>query len=109
MRFLLDHMIPHYLRNTFTGHDVVTARYRGWDGLSNGKLLETAQHEFDALITIDKDIQNQQPTHRYDIAIAVLDVPPPDEPNLRAAAARLLSRLNELTPGRVIWVTLDKA
>jgi len=107
MKFLLDHMLPHNLRDAFPGHEVATARYHGWDSLTNGELLTAAEHEFDALITIDKNIQNQQPTHRYDIAIAVLDVHPPDEPHLRDAITQLLSRLNELASGHVIWITRD--
>lgn len=106
MRLLLDHMVPHYLRDAFPGHDVVTARYRGWAGLTNGQLLQAAQQEFDVLITLDKDIQHQQPTHRYDIAIAVLDVHPPDEHHLRTVATRLVPRLNDLRAGTVTWFTL---
>ena len=98
-------MVPRSLRDAFEGHETVTARYRGWDGLTNGPLLEVAEREFDVLVTLDQGIQSQQPTHRFDLAIVVLDVHPPDEVHLRAAVAQMLARVDELASGQVLRIT----
>lgn len=58
--------------------------YRGWKGLGNGDLLQRAQRDFDALVTIEKSIQHQRNLARYDIRLA----------NIRAGS----DQLEELIP-----------
>ncbi len=105
MRFLLDHNLPHSLRREFSGHDAVTARYRGWDRLQNGELLAAAQAEFDVLITLDRDIPAQQPTHKSDIALVILVVHPADEASLRPLIAQAIARCGDFRPGRTYVLT----
>jgi predicted nuclease of predicted toxin-antitoxin system len=39
MRVLLDENLPHKLRDLFNDNiEVVTVSYRGWKGVSNGKI-----------------------------------------------------------------------
>jgi hypothetical protein len=66
VRILLDNCVPHALRQLPVGHDVVTARYAGLDRLENGALLAAAAGAgFDAMITVDRNIQHQQPAPRH--------------------------------------------
>ena len=52
MRILFDHDVPRPLRGYLSGHDVDTARARGWAELSNGDLLNEAEREgYEAIIT----------------------------------------------------------
>jgi predicted nuclease of predicted toxin-antitoxin system len=73
MRLLLDECVPARLRNALPGHDVVTVVQMGWSGLKNGKLLALASAEFDAFITVDKNLPYQQDPANLPIAILVLD------------------------------------
>ena len=58
MRVLLDENLPHQLRELFESNiEVVTVRYRGWQGKENGELLRIAVNEFDAFITMDLLLQ----------------------------------------------------
>lgn len=73
MRILLDHNVPWAVRTLLAAdHAVETARYRGWDRLSNGKLLEAAAGQFDIVITIDRGIEHQQPVTQFPLAVVVL-------------------------------------
>jgi len=42
-----------------TGHLVVTVQQEGWAGISNGKLLIRIQGNYDAFITVDKNLPAQ--------------------------------------------------
>ena len=54
MRLLLDECVSEQLRQHFTGHECLTARYAGFAGLENGELLEAAEAaKFDVLLTVD--------------------------------------------------------
>ena len=60
MRLLLDESVPMQLRSLLVGHDVSTVRYMGWSSKSNGELLALARDEFDAFITLDRNLEHQQ-------------------------------------------------
>jgi len=62
MLVLFDHSIPAPLSSHLTGHTVTEARDRGWDILSNGELLDEAEHAgFDLLLTADKNMLPAEP------------------------------------------------
>lgn len=52
----------------------MTVEAKGWKGKANGELLAAAQHDFDALLTIDRGIPHQQNLSGLDLAIIVLRV-----------------------------------
>jgi hypothetical protein len=60
MRLLLDESVPRRLRNALPAHTVRTAVEMGWGGIKNGALLALAAPEFDAFITVDKNLPYQQ-------------------------------------------------
>lgn len=73
MRVLLDEMLDRRLkRHLPEGTDAMTVRERGWGSKKNGELLALAQGEFDALLTADRGIPDQQELSRFDLAVVVL-------------------------------------
>jgi predicted nuclease of predicted toxin-antitoxin system len=60
MRLLLDESVPSRLRRSLTKHSVRTVVEAGWSGVKNGKLLALAAAEFDAFVTVDKNLPFQQ-------------------------------------------------
>lgn len=61
MRILLDEDVPIRLRHYFPdAFSVETVEYRGWKNLDNGDLLRRAEQHFDAFLTIDKGVSEQQ-------------------------------------------------
>lgn len=73
MRLLLDESVPAKLRRHLTGHEVCTATEMGWAGVKNGRLLSLAGQDFDAFITVDKNLQFQQNLATLPVAVFVLD------------------------------------
>ena len=69
MRLLFDESIPYRLRRFLPNHSVRTVVEMGWGGTKNGKLLALAGTQFDALITVDKNMQHQQNLRHRKIAM----------------------------------------
>lgn len=73
MRLLLDENLPKRLKLDFPEHEVYTVRDKGWNGAKNGELLKLLiEHQFDALLTFDKNLQHQQNFSKYSITVFVL-------------------------------------
>lgn len=70
MRILLDESVPVQVRNALNRHQVSTAVEMGWQGISNGELLDRAEADgFHLLIVADKNFQHQQNLKGRHIAI----------------------------------------
>lgn len=78
MKVLLDHNIPHGLREHFPSFcTVYTASYLGWSSYSDDALLRAAvENAFAILVTLDSNLQHQQDLGRWPLGIIVLDVHP---------------------------------
>jgi predicted nuclease of predicted toxin-antitoxin system len=72
MRLLLDESVPRRLRQALPGHSVKTTVEMGWGGVKNGALLSFAAAEFDAFITVDKNLSYQQNVAALPIAVVIL-------------------------------------
>jgi Domain of unknown function (DUF5615) len=71
MRILLDENIDRLLKGLFAPEfDVMTVSERGWQGKANGELLRFAEPEFDAFVTMDRNLEYQQTT--LDLGVVVL-------------------------------------
>jgi hypothetical protein len=61
---LLDHNLPHKVRTSLGmlgGHQIVTASYMGWGGLTDGELLRTAEDEgFGVFVTGDQSFVHER-------------------------------------------------
>lgn len=96
MKLLLDHCVPRRVARLLTAHEVRTADDMGWQRLRNGDLLRQAATQFDALLTMDRNLKHQQNLAALPIAVVVLvaksnrlsDIVPLI-PDLTAALARL--------------------
>ena len=73
MKILFDHGAPAPLRQHLRGHSVDTAAEKGWDGLANGDLIDSAEQEgYEVLITTDQGIRHQQNLAGRRLAVIVL-------------------------------------
>ena len=73
MKLLLDENIPRKLKRDLNEHEVYHVSDKGWQGKKNGQLLALMlEDEFDALITIDKNLKYQQNFKKYPIPVLVL-------------------------------------
>ena len=72
MRLLLDESVPRRLSVALPAHTVKTAVEMGWSGVKNGALLALAAEEFEAFITVDRNLPYQQNVAVLPIAIVIL-------------------------------------
>ena len=67
MKILLDECVPARLSRLLSQHEVITAQKAGWAGIKNGELLRRAAADFDAFVTVDRNLaipaKSKQPTH----------------------------------------------
>ncbi|HXP84399.1 MAG TPA: hypothetical protein VN841_06745 [Bryobacteraceae bacterium] len=102
MLILLDENLPHKLRRLLAGHDVRSAAYQGWAGLSNGALLKAAEDaSFDAILTADQGIRYQQNRRNFRVALIVLS--DNDESVITANVNAILAVAQ---PGALLFVDL---
>jgi hypothetical protein len=104
MRLLLDESVPRRLRQSLSGHTVQTVLEAGWSGIKNGRLLALAATEFDAFITVDKNLPFQQNLAALPIAIVVLDALSNELPVLLPLVPELLNQLSTLQPRTYVRV-----
>jgi hypothetical protein len=108
MRLLLDECLPLELAENLPGHTVRTARQMGWLGIQNGRLLKLIAEsgQFDAFVTVDKNLPHQQNLGALLFAIVVLRVRSARVSDVLAQAPELLRHLPEARPGQAIVIAL---
>ena len=104
MRLLLDESVPMQLRSLLVGHDVSTVRHMEWSSKSNGELLALARDEFDAFITLDRNLEHQQNITERDIPIIVLIARRSRIDYLEPLVPRVLESLQTLKRGQVMRI-----
>jgi hypothetical protein len=101
---LLDECVDRRLAGDIPGHDVVTVPDAGWAALKNGELLALAQHQFDAFVTVDRNLPFQQDLTRFAIAVIVLRAPSTRRRDLQSLIPQLLTALPGAKRGEVTWI-----
>ena len=104
MRLLLDESVPSRLRRSLPNHAVKTVVEMGWGGTKNGELLALACREFDALVTVDKNLPYQQNPGTLPMAVVVLDAYSNELPALLPLVLELEQALASLPPRAFVRV-----
>ena len=104
MRVLLDACVPKGLRRSLPGHEVRTASEMGWGDLDNGDLLDAMKDLFDALVTVDKRLPQQQHIKDRPLGVVVLRAKSNRLSDLLPLVPELLAALSTLNAGAVTEV-----
>lgn len=104
MRLLLDESVPRRLRRSLPAHAVRTVGEMGWGGIRNGELLAQAANEFDALLTVDKNLQYQQNLDALPITVIVLYAESNELPYLLPLIPKLEEVLANLLPRTLVRI-----
>jgi hypothetical protein len=107
MRVLLDECVPKDLLRELPGHAVLTVTQAGWSGTKNGDLLALAETEFDAFITIDRNIEHQQSLSEFELCFIILSVRTNRVADILPLAPEILSALSRAKKRTVIRVPGD--
>ena len=105
MRLLLDESVPAGLRRALRAHQVRTAVEMGWSGVKNGALLALAAEDFDAFITVDKNLPYQQNLSMLPISVVLLDTYSNELAVLLPLVPRLEQALSSLAPRTFVRIT----
>lgn len=106
MKVLLDECVDQRLAREITGHEVVTVPDASWASSNNGDLLTLAQKNFDAFVTVDRNLAFQQYVPRFSIAVLVLRARTNRLSDLRPLIPRLLELLPTAKKGEITWVEI---
>lgn len=106
-RILLDENIPFGLRRLLLDDHVVHATQLGWDGLSNGRLIDAAEMAgFTVMVTADRNLRYQQNLAGRRLALVVLST---NRWNVIRASADIVTRtVTSATPGSFVEVDLGR-
>jgi hypothetical protein len=74
MKILLDECVTKRLKGHLKEFDVYTVSDMAWNGIKNGNLMTLCvENGFDILLTIDKNIVNQQNLIKYNLTLAIFN------------------------------------
>ena len=110
MRLLLDNCVDIHAKPLFAGHEVFHVLDRGWEGLSNGKLIAAAADGgFQVLVTVDKNLRYQQNLDRLPLSVLELDVLKNRLEELNRMAPFLSAALEQTTRFKFVSIKPDGA
>jgi predicted nuclease of predicted toxin-antitoxin system len=72
VKILLDECVPKRLGRLLYEHDIVTTPQAGWAGITNGELLQRASKDFDAFVTVDRNLAFQQNPSNLPLPVIVI-------------------------------------
>jgi hypothetical protein len=105
VRLLLDECVPRPLKRDLIGHDVRTVAEMGWSSKRNGELLKLMVFEkFEALLTVDQNVEFQQNVRASGIAVVVVVARTNRLRELRPLVGGMLDALNRVKPGELVRV-----
>ena len=107
MRILIDECVPHDIRHHLPGHDAFTVRYMGWGGKKNGELLSLmVQDGFDALLTLDQNLQYHQNLSAAGIAVVLLSAETAELTELLPLMPAVRAALCSIQAGQIIEISV---
>ena len=104
MKLLLDECVDRRLARDIHGHEVFTVFDFGWAGVRNGALLTRAAGQFDAFVTVDRNLAFQQRIDTLPFAVVVLRARTNRLADLRPLVPLLLQLPPALQSGEVKWI-----
>ncbi len=104
MRVLLDENLPHDLAGLLSGHQADTVAGCGWAGVQNGELLNLASGKYDAFLTMDRRLPDQQRIERLPFAVLLLVAPTNRLAHLQPLLPAILEKLEAALPGTLTVV-----
>jgi predicted nuclease of predicted toxin-antitoxin system len=106
MKVLIDECAPRALKQALAvdGYECLTVQEAGWSGKVNGELLDLAETEFDALVTLDTNLSYQQNLSGRKIAIVVLRARSNRLSHLSPLFPSCVNALKSISPGEIFYV-----
>jgi len=97
-------MCSEALKRELHGHQAKTVQDMAWAGIKNGALLQLADGQFDALLTVDQGIEYQQNLSGLRISVVIMIAPSNDVDDLHPLLPAVEEVLTTLRPGEIMRV-----
>jgi hypothetical protein len=98
VKVLLDENLDHAQRTLLGPHEVVTAAYMGWSGLTNGELLRVAEDTgIEVLLTGDQTLNHEQSLAGRRLAVVALSAI--QLPIIKSNLPAIVAAINNAAPG----------
>lgn len=104
MKILLDECVPARLSRLLSEHEVITVQKAGWGGIKNGELLRRAAADFDAFVTVDRNLAFQQNQSNLPMPVIVINSRSNKLRDIEPHVAVLLQTLNSALERRVYHI-----
>jgi hypothetical protein len=104
VRILIDECLDWRLCRALFDHHCTSVRDAGWAGLTNGKLLDKAQEQFDVFLTGDRNLGFQQNLEAFDIAVVVLEAGSTRLLDTMQLMPQVREALKTIKPGQLVRV-----
>lgn len=101
-KILLDENLPHRFRHSFAEYEVITTKFAGWGGLTNGELIVKADGVFDILLTGDQNLRYQQ--NVMGRRIAIVELPSNDIRELTPLIPKIREAIESITPNTFLSI-----
>jgi predicted nuclease of predicted toxin-antitoxin system len=101
VRVLLDSNLPRAFATLLPGHRTESTHQRRWSDLDDGPLLDAAEAEYDALVTMDQNLRFQQNLRARRLRIVAVRAWNNTLPTLAPLAPSVLAALAEMAPGEL--------
>lgn len=101
MKISLDECVDQRFRKELIGHEVITVQKAGWAGKKNGELLSLAAKDYQAFITVDRNLYFQQNLPKLQIAVLIMAARTNRLADLTSLAVQVLQDLPKLNPGDI--------
>lgn len=106
MRLPLDENLPLDLVPEFVGHQVDTVLRRGWAGVKNGELMRRAAGQYEAFVSMDRNIEFQQNIPAFPFGIVFVRAASNRMVHLRPLVPAILEALQGLRGGELRRVSV---
>jgi predicted nuclease of predicted toxin-antitoxin system len=104
MKVLIDENLSERLHADFLRHKAYTVSYMGWKGKENGELIRMMiECQFEALITLDKNLQYQQNFKQYPMVVVVIHAAKTEYKFLQPLVPKI-NTLLDTTPAKGVYI-----
>ena len=98
MKLLLDEGVPDIIKQRLSSFSIFSVKEMAWRGITNGKLLDLmSQHEFQIIITTDKNLPHQQNLTKRQISAIIL--PANEIPTVVELLPEIAGAIDTILPG----------
>jgi len=104
VRVLLDENLPVGLAQHLVDHEATTVVALGWAGITNGELLRRASGHFEAFLTMDRNLANQQVHASLSFGVVLIGARSNRLGDLQSCVPEILRVLKTLQPGTLVRV-----